>query len=171
MGILFQVDHLETERLLSEWRWLCPSKVFLVGRNAFGELFLSDKSGTVLWLNTTTGRLDKVADSESQFRDMAETAEKRAEWFAEPEMTSYAKLGLKPNSSQCIGFSVPAVFAQGGTPATAYIADLYEYVSFLGDLHRQISSLPDERNVRLVVNPPKPATQQIVQKLQSPQRS
>lgn len=50
-----------------------------------------------------------------------------------------------------MGFGVPAVFAEGGTPATDYLADIYEHVSFLGDLHRQIVSLPDGSNVRLRV--------------------
>ena len=88
---------------------------------------------------------------------MAETNEKRKEWFAEPEMLAYQKRGLSPGASQCIGFSVPAVFREGGKVETAYVADLYDYVSFLGDLHRQISELPDGSKVQLRVNPPKPA--------------
>ena len=87
---------------------------------------------------------------------MAETSEKRKEWFVENEAKAYAHLGFIPSSSQCIGFGVPAVFAEGGTPATAYLADIYEYVSFLGDLHRQIAAVPDGSKVELRVNPPKP---------------
>jgi hypothetical protein len=62
---------------------------------------------------------------------------------------------LKPTATQCIGFAVPAVFAESGSANTPYIADLYEYVSFLGDLNRQISSLPDGAKVKLQVQPPK----------------
>jgi hypothetical protein len=47
----FAVAGLETERLLAEWRWLCPSPVSLVARNVFGELFLQDETGSVVWLN------------------------------------------------------------------------------------------------------------------------
>ena len=35
---------------------------------------------------------------------------------------------------------MPAVFAEGGTPDKAFVADIYEHVSFLGDLHQQMSS-------------------------------
>jgi hypothetical protein len=86
---------------------------------------------------------------------MVETAEKRKEWFVEQEALTYAQRGLVPSSTQCIGFSVPAVFAEGGTPDTAFIADIYEHVSFLGYLHRQIASLPDGSKMDLRVNPPK----------------
>jgi hypothetical protein len=43
---------------------------------------------------------------------------------------AYAKRGLIPSSSQCIGFGVPAVFAEFGTLDTAFVADIYECVSF-----------------------------------------
>jgi hypothetical protein len=36
-------------------------------------------------------------------------------------------------------------------PENVYVADLYEQVSFLGDLNRQISKLPDGTKVRLHV--------------------
>jgi hypothetical protein len=147
----FEVDGLETERLLSEWRWLCPSRLSLVARNLFGELFLIDETGVVLWLNTTDGKLSKVANSKAEFLEMAETSQKRQEWFVEQEAVVYADRGLVPTSSQCVGFGVPAVFAEGGTPDTAFVADIYEHVSFLGDLHQQLLASPDGSKVRLRV--------------------
>jgi hypothetical protein len=151
------VDDLEMERLLSDWRWLCPAKMSLLAKNLFGELFLMDETGVVLWLNTTVGKLSKVANSEAEFLEMAETSQKRQEWFVEQEAVVYAGRGLVPSSSQCIGFGVPAVFAEGGTPDTAYVADIYEHVSFLGDLHQQLSASPDGSKVRLrVASKPSP---------------
>jgi hypothetical protein len=151
----FPVADLEVERLLSEWRWLCPQRMALVARTAFGDLFLRNEAGAVFWLNTAVGKLTEVAHSETHFPEMANTEEKRREWFAEPEWQASLTRGLNPTSTQCIGFSVPLVFAESGSPDTPYIADLYEYVSFLGDLNRQISSLPDGAKVRLQVQPPK----------------
>jgi hypothetical protein len=140
--------------------WLCPRRMTLVGKIAFGDLFLRDKAGVVFWLNTAAGKPTHIANSEAQFRSLAESNERRREWFAEPDQEACARRGLKPSTSQCIGFSVPLVFAESGSSDTAYIADLYEYVSFLGDLHRQIASCPDGSNVRLQVQPPKPTPSQ-----------
>jgi hypothetical protein len=103
------------------------------------------------------GKFNQVSSSYSEFLEIAETTEKRKEWFVEQEARIYAQRGLVPSSTQCIGFGVPAVFAEGGTPDTAFIADIYEHVSFLGYLHRQIASLPDGSKINLRVNPPKPA--------------
>jgi hypothetical protein len=127
----------------------------LVARTAFGDLFLRDEADAVFWLNTTVGKLTKVASSEARFREMAETTEKRREWFAETDVQAFANRGLTPSPLQCIGFSVPLVFAEGGSSDTPYIADLYEYISFLGDLNRQLSNLPDGTKVRLRAQAPK----------------
>ena len=60
--------------------------------------------------------------------------------------------GLKLNDLQCIGFKMPVVFAESANvPNDAYVADLYEQVSFLGDLHRQIANTPNRARVRLRV--------------------
>jgi hypothetical protein len=153
----FKVDDLEIERLLTDWRWLCPAQMSLLAKNLFGELFLMDETGSVPWLNTTVGKLSRVANSKVEFLEMAETNQKRQEWFVEQEAVAYADRGFVPSSSQCIGFAVPAVFAEGGTPDTAFVVDIYEHVSFLGDLHQQLSTSPDGSKVRLrVVSKPSP---------------
>jgi hypothetical protein len=43
------------------------------------------------------------------------------------------------------------MFKESGKPDDVYVADLYEQVSFLGDVHRQVSKLPDGTKVRFVV--------------------
>jgi hypothetical protein len=147
----FAVDQLDIERLLADWRWLCPKPMTLLARSAFGDQFLRDESGEVFRLDVAVGKLTKVADSEAEFRELAASREKRGEWFREAAEQSAWARGLKPDATQCIGFSVPLIFAESGSPDTSYVADLYEHISFLGDLTRQISSLPDGAKVRLRV--------------------
>ncbi len=62
---------------------------------------------------------------------------------------------LKLNDLQCIGFKMPIVFAESANvPNNAYVTDLYEQVSFLGDLHRQIADTSNGAKVRLKVGQP-----------------
>ena len=150
-GNWFAVEQLDVERLLLEWRWLCPKRMTLVARNAFADLFLRDELGEIFLLDVAVGKLSKIADSETQFRDLAATLEKREEWFAESDELSGVKRGLQPNATQCIGFSTPLVFAESGYPDNPYVTDLYEHVSFLGDLNHQIVDLPEGAKVRLHV--------------------
>lgn len=149
----FAVHDLDVERLLVDWRWLCGKPMALVARNAFGDLFLRDESGYVHQLDVAIGKLTKVADSEAHFAELALSGERQEEWFAVADEKAAIARGLEPNKVQCIGFSVPLVFAESGCSDTAYVADLYEHVSFLGDLNRQIAELPEGAKVRLRVAP------------------
>ena len=151
MDLHFNVAHLDVERLLSDWRWLCPKPMTLVGRNAFADLFLQDESGEIYQLDVGAGGLVKVADSLRQFLELCESSEKREEWFAESDEKAAAARGLIPGATQCVGFSMPVAFAEAGSPDTPFISDIYDHVGFLGDLHRQIASLPNGAKVRLVV--------------------
>ena len=147
----FAVGHLSVERLLQSWRWLCPQKVTLVARTAFGDLFLQDDAGKILWLDVAIGRLTEIADSQEIFLAHIATEELRQRWFAVNDELQGASRGMVPGPEQCIGFSIPLVFAESGYTENPYLADLYEHVSFLGDLNRQIAELPEGAKVRLVV--------------------
>jgi hypothetical protein len=152
MDYIFDVAHFSVERLLQGWRWLCPESFVLLARNAFGDLFLQKESGQVFKLDVSIGQLTEIAESEEQFRRLAGAEEKRQEWFAENDAATAAQKGLAPNSLQCIGFKTPLMFAESGSvPDNAYLADLYELVSFLGYLNQQTSGLADGAKVRLEV--------------------
>lgn len=149
MALHFLVDHLDVDRLLHEWRWMCPQPMALVARSAFGDLFLRDAAGRIFKLDVAVGQIIEVADSESDFRDLARTREKLEEWFAQRDELSAAVRGLQPTRDQCIAFKTPLAFAEAGVPNNTYVGDLYEQVSFLGDLHRQIADLPEGSKVQL----------------------
>ena len=154
MGREFDTHYLDVNRLLEQWRWLCSESVTLVARNGFGDLFLRTVEGRVLLLDVGDGTLGQVAESESSFEDSLKQSAKRQLWMAEQQLEVFADRGLKPNDLQCIGFKVPVVFAESANvPNNAYVADLYEQVSFLGDLHRQIADSPNGAKVRLIVGP------------------
>ena len=155
MGQVFDIGQLDVSRLLEQWRWLCGESVVLVARNGFGDLFLRTVGGKVMWLNIGSGALSQVAESESSFEDSLRDPAKRETWFAEQRLETLAERGLRPNDFQCIGFKMPVVFAESANfPNNAYVADLYEQVSFLGDLHLQIADSPNGAKVRLRVGQP-----------------
>ena len=149
----FAVEQLDIERLLQEWRWLSSASFSLVARTAFGDLFLRNDAGEIFQLDVGVGRLTKLSSSETEVRHTLENRETRRRLFAEAEVDAAATRGLVPDDSQCIAFTVPTVFAESSTQASPYIADIYECVSLLGDMHRQISDLPDGSAVRLRISP------------------
>ena len=147
-----QVESLDADRLFVDWKWLYPEPVTLVARNAFGDLFFKGSAGTISWLQVDVGRITKIAASSSVFLEQLSSGENRETWLLEQDTRAFAEHGLQPGALQCIGFKIPIVFAEAGTyPDNAYIADLYEQVSFLGDLHRQLAEHPDGTKIKLVI--------------------
>ncbi len=146
----FPVEGLNVDRLLADWRWLWPERASLVARNVFGDLFLEIPKGDILWLDTCIGKLFRIARSAGEFFSLLKMAENREEWMAESQARDFADLGLRPNETQCIAFRIPLIFAESAdAEGNAYLADLYEQVSFLGSLHRQLASVPDGTKIRL----------------------
>ena len=146
----FQVQHLDIERLLLQWRWLCRGPEKLIARGAFGDLFLADESGHIWWLDVAVAKLTNIAASEVEFRDLLDHRPNRDQWFAETDEQTAAEKGLVPNHTQCIGFEIPLVFEESGA-SKPYLIDIYEHVSFLGDLNRQIAEVSDGGKVNLIV--------------------
>ena len=106
-------------------------------------------------LNVGSGAFSLIAESVLEFADLARTPERREEWFAEQEANAAAARGLVPGPGQCIGFYPPVVSAECDGLNSAYVIDLYDNVGWLGDMHRQIATLPDGAKVRIIVQPPK----------------
>jgi hypothetical protein len=148
-------ETLDSERLLRGWRWLCPEALSVFDRSAFGDLFLRDEAGRVHMLDVGSGEFSLIAESISEFTELAKTPEMREEWFEERDVNAAVERGLVPGPGQCLGFYPPVVFAESDGLSSAYVIDLYDNVGCLGDLHRQIATLPDGAKVRIVVQPPK----------------
>jgi hypothetical protein len=155
MGQVFAVDELDVSRLLEQWRWLCGQPVTLIARNGFGDMFLRTNDRKILWLNVGGGTLTEIAESELGFEHSLAESAKRELWFAEQRLAAFEVRGLEPNDLQCIAFKTPVVFAESrSVPDNAHLADLYEQVSFLGDLHRQIADVPNGAKIRLRIGQP-----------------
>jgi hypothetical protein len=150
----FDIDGLSSERLLATWRWFCPQAIQLVAVDAFGDLFLEDAEGLILRLNCRLGQLERIANNRSEFRSGADKNELRQEWFEEDAAIALAEKGFPVFKGKCIGYKTPIVFREASASAdNTYIAGIEEYVAFLGDLHSQLTDVPDGGRVRIIIGP------------------
>ena len=148
----FDVKGISVGQLLHEWKWMVQGEFDLSAVNPFGDLFLEDVNGTVHRLDITGVTISAIARSEMEFREAAK--DRRDEWFLEGLAERAGQKGCGPKKGQCVGYKIPPVFKESANvPDNAYVADLYEFVSFMGDLHHQISDVPDGGQVRLRVQP------------------
>ena len=150
----FDIDGISLGRLLREWEWLAPGEFTLLAVNAFGDLFLKVVHGCVHRLDVTGGTISKVANSVEEFRFAANDPSKKKEWLLIEEEDKAGRKGYSPGKGQCVGSKIPWIFKQSASvPDNLYVADLYEYVSFMGDLHSQINDVPDGGQVQIKIQP------------------
>jgi hypothetical protein len=139
---------------LSEWKWLAAGEFRLLAVSAFGDLFLQDVHGGVHWLDVTGGKLSTIANSEKKFREAGTTLSKKEEWFLEERAKEAERKGYSPGKGECVGSKIPWVFKESADmPDNVYVADIYEYASFMGDLHHRLHEVGDGGKVRLRVEP------------------
>lgn len=119
------------------------------GSERLGDLFLEDASDGVHQLDVASGTKRAIAASQIEFREAIKDPDRVKDWFLEDLAERAQQKGCTPGKGQCIGYKIPCVFKESADmPDNMYVADLYELVSFMGDVHRQINDVPDGEKMR-----------------------
>jgi hypothetical protein len=71
--------------------------------------------------------------------------------FDDEIASRYREAGLILGEGQCYGLKRQGVAGGSFRPENIYIATLAEYISFMGDFHRQIQDVPDGTTVTIKV--------------------
>lgn len=110
--------------------------------------------GSVHHLDVTNAKVSAVARWASDFVQAASEPEKQRDWFLDDLSRQAAHKGCSPGKGQCVGYRIPVVFKESANASNnLYVADLYEFASFMGDVHRQLKDDPDGSKIRLKVVP------------------
>ncbi len=77
--LTIDLDDLDTEVLLKDWRWLVPREYCPVQMTKFGDWFFRDLAGQVYMLDLIEGELSKVAETVTEFNRLMDQDEKHLE--------------------------------------------------------------------------------------------
>src|SRR5438093_3542449 len=79
--LLADMDEIDVNTLLQDWRWLLNGRYKKVMMTALGDLFVRDEAGQIHFLDLMCGELKWVADSEKQFEKRLEDRSVRRSFF------------------------------------------------------------------------------------------
>ncbi len=136
----------ELRALATNWTWLLePDQFTLISTSPFGDLFMKDGTGAYCLLDINMGELQYANTPGTNPALMFPYA------FDMVIASEYINAGLLPVDGQCFGYKSQLV--AGGTlrVENVYVATVSEYVSFMGDFHRQIRDVPDGTTVTIKV--------------------
>ena len=138
-----EIDGLDCDSLLSDWRWLVPDGMTPVSMTIFGDWFLEDRAGRVHLLDTVGGKLSEIAPSRSAFLVERERPENLDEW----SMADFARLcwraGFRPSAGQCLSFKVPPVLGGSLDLENVEVCELMVHQSVMGQIHLRVKDLPE----------------------------
>jgi hypothetical protein len=134
--LLIRTDKPDTMEMLRYWDWLIGCEVHPLAMTSFGDWFLADPKGRVLWLDLIEGTLRHVADSVEQFQRLQVEPDKLDEWFLPGWCDALYEAGLVPAEGQCFGFKIPPKLGGPLDLSNIEVADLKPYQSWMAQIHR-----------------------------------
>jgi hypothetical protein len=137
--------------LRAHWAWQLGDDWEPLMFSVIGDVFLEQREGTIWWLSTAMGTLERVAESRDAFHQHLDT-ERADEWFLPGLVDVLHDQGQVPGPGQCYAYAILPVFAEGSFSAeNMHPADARAYFASTGDIHRKIRDLKDGDRVPLEI--------------------
>lgn len=138
------------QNCLQPWAWLLKEnpKFNILIVTKFGEIFVTDDSGSIWFLSTSNGSYEKVAESKESFANSLENPDCVEYYFMPKVIQSLEETLGKLNKGQCYGFHVPCIFKECTFEVDNFkIVDIEKYLIWLGGMLGKIQEIPDGTKV------------------------
>lgn len=149
LTVNFNTD--SSDRLTESWTWLIGTdkKVLLI--SAIGDMFLTDNSNKVYWLDVGSGKLKLVADRIQDFDEKLKNIEQVNEWFMIDLTTDLRLSDKKLKNGQVYSYYKLPIIGGDYTVDNFAPLSIEEHFRYLGEIHKQIKDLPDGTKVEIKV--------------------
>jgi hypothetical protein len=151
------VDHVDQERLLDDWRWLTGPSKRLILVSAIGDAFLQDEDdGTVHLLDTAAGWCGLVAHDADEFRLLLADSEWVTDHLAALVVADFLRNDLRLERGEIYSWKRPPVLGGEYELANAETSDIAVHFSVTGQIHQQVRNLPAGTPIKEIRFPPEP---------------
>jgi len=129
--------------LLEDWTWLVGASKVAIVVTPCGDAFLEDRSTHgVSFLDTQAGRLEPVATSLSELRDLLAKPEFIADKFCQDAVEEMRSKGERLGTGQVYSLKVPLVLGGRFRTDNLEATDAEVHFSVLGQVQHQVKDLP-----------------------------
>lgn len=141
--------HIDINRLIESWNWLIGNDKKPILISSIGDLFLEDQYG-IYWLNVGEGKIEKVAENETEFKSKLNDNDFVNEWFLIDLVSELKRSGLLLTEKKLYGYKILPILGGKYNPENFVLIDIEEHFELSGQIHKQLKDLPDGTKVRLV---------------------
>jgi hypothetical protein len=137
------VDHLDRDALLDDWRWLIGSSKRLVLVSAIGDAFVQDEAdGTVHLLDTAAGSCRLVARNPDEFRSLLADPAWVSDHLAALLVADFLHHDLRREPGQVYSWKRPPILGGEYALGNAEACDVAVHFSITGQIHQQVQEHP-----------------------------
>lgn len=143
--------HLVREEILSDWKWLIGDKKLPILLAASGDAFLQDlENGSIYWLDVGGGELRKIAQNQEEFSRQLQSKDHVIEYLAVHMVGDLIQSGKSLAEGQIYSLKTPYVLGGEYRLDNIEASDIEVHFSVLGQIHQQVSNLPEGTPVNSV---------------------
>ena len=133
---------LNRETFLSNWQWLMDEPMLPMMITAMGDVFAKGRSGTVFFIDTSQGIIDKVSSDPDEFKELLRDKDFIAKRFYPGIISEMQDRGVILDQGQCYSYTQPLVLDGADEMENLDVSDISDHVSGLGQIHKQVKDLP-----------------------------
>jgi hypothetical protein len=144
-------SHLDCQALLSDWSWLIGNSKVPILLAASGDAFVQDtETEAVYFLDFGAGALSQVASSVGKFQSLLSDKNFVLKYFAVEMISDLKKSGCLLKPGQIYSFKKAPVLGGEYILSNIEPTDIEVHCSLAGQIHNQVSNLPDGTKITSV---------------------
>ncbi|MGA7437979.1 MAG: T6SS immunity protein Tdi1 domain-containing protein [Luteibacter sp.] len=142
-------DKEAIDALAASWSWCIGDTFTPLLFTALGDMFYETDEGSVFWLNTGTGEVERVADNVEAFNQLLRE-EIADEWLLPPLVEALIEAGKVCADGECYTYVTLPVFAEGEyTVENFNPVPAREHFEITGSVLHELQDVPDGTNVNI----------------------
>jgi len=138
--IRYTINHinLDQARLLGPWVWLIGKDKEIIVVTKMGDLLLTDSSGMLYFLAVAEGSMEHISNYANDFFKNRLSAEQYYEIFQPNLIEDIEKDEMYLTEGQVYAYTKLPVKGGKISVANIHCADIYEYLTLTGTIHKEI---------------------------------
>ena len=133
---------LDRETFLENWVWLMNEPMLPILITAMGDVFAKGKSGTVYFIDTSSGIIKKVSSDSNELKESLKDMEFIGEYFFPGIVVELRNKGLHLEPGECYTYLQSiALESDEDRIENIEVIDVLDHVSLLGRMHEELFEL------------------------------
>ena len=143
---------IDTTDICEAWQWLIADQKSVLLVTIFGDLFLVGQNDEINWLDTSAGKLIKVANDVADFKAQLKINDNFDNWFLGWLHEDIEKSQIKLKDNEVFSFKKPPILGGDYSFDNLSPTDISVHFQLAGQICEQTKDLPDGTNINVTTD-------------------